>query len=81
MGEVLVPQGAKNFSVEAVVIRCTCPPGQGEIRHPGSSCPWGRHVDLGRIAYDDVNPFRRWAVQFKIWLRVILKIRPDLKGQ
>ena len=81
MGEVLVPSGAKSGSVSAVICRCTCPEGQGQLRHPGAPCPNGILIDLGVVAYHDTNPFKQWAFRIKEWLRCTLKLRPDLKGK
>lgn len=81
MGEVLIPDGAKSAEFEATITRCTC--GERGLSwadvHPFGPCPNGRVIPLGLVAYYHKNPFKRWAVQFCIWLRDSLNLRPDLK--
>lgn len=63
-GEVVVPDNVKSAEFHAVVIRCTCPPGEGLIRHPGQPCPNGIPQDMGVVASFYRNPFTRfikWA--------------------
>lgn len=40
----------------------------------------GDVVNLGTIVFWHKNPIFRWAWGIKNWLRVTLKLRPDLKG-
>jgi hypothetical protein len=57
MGSMEVQVGAKEASIQAIVLRCRC--GAPESHH-GAVCPSAVSHNLGTISYYHKNPLRRW---------------------
>ena len=57
MGQMVVKAGAKEASIQATVLRCTC--GTPDS-HLGTPCPQASAEYLGTISYYHRNPIKRW---------------------
>ena len=61
-----IPVGAKEVSIEAEVIRCTCGNPQSHVPNP---CPQGVSEGNKVVAYWHKNPIKRAIGQFRIRMR------------
>lgn len=63
MGQIAIRAGAREASIQATVLRCTCgTPSQ----HAGQPCPQALAEPLGIIAYYHRNPIKRWITNRRI---------------